>query len=535
MESRRESGVLLHVTSLPSSQGIGNLGPTARRFVDFLTRTRQSLWQVLPLGATGFGNSPYQCYSAFAGNPLLISFEQLVEDGLLESSDLPVAGTFPDDDVDFDQLFVQANRLLTKAHHQFRTPAFANLQTELATFAAENKSWLDEYALFQAIKSAHGGVAWTNWSEDARSRKPAALKKYRKDLAAQIEYEKFVQFAFYRQWMALKGYANERGIAIVGDLPIFVAHDSADVWTHQDLFYLEEDGRPSVVAGVPPDYFSATGQLWGNPIYRWDRMKSKRYSWWVERIRGALLLFDRVRIDHFRGFESYWEVPGDADTAAGGKWVPGPGASLFKAAEKALGPLPVIAEDLGVITPEVEALRDELGFPGMRVLQFAFGTDPKGKDYQPHNYPRHSLVYTGTHDNDTAVGWFHSQAGEGTTRSQADIDDERARVLAYTGTNGSEIHWDMIRVALSSVSETAIFPMQDVLGLGSNARMNLPGTGTGNWKWRFTWNQVTPKIEERLRKLTEIYERAPVEAVASSSDSRNLSSPAEELADTSSP
>jgi 4-alpha-glucanotransferase len=504
----RESGVLLHITSLPSQQGVGNLGPAAYRFVDFLGATRQRLWQVLPIGPTGYGNSPYQSFSAFAGNPLLISLETLAEEGLLASADLPVAGTFTDDRVSFDEVALSQIRVLGQAFERFQTSTFANQQAELALFADEHASWLDEYVLFQALKSAHGGVAWTQWDSDARSRNPDALRRYREQLGAQIEFEKFVQFQFYRQWTDLKRYANERAISIVGDLPIFVAHDSADVWVNQDLFKLHPDGRPEVVAGVPPDYFSATGQLWGNPIYRWDKMAADGFSWWVERIRGALEMFDRVRIDHFRGFESYWEVPGEDKDARRGRWVPGPGAALFETARQKLGPLPIIAEDLGVITPEVEALRDQLGYPGMRVLQFAFGGDPKARDYQPHRYVSHCLVYTGTHDNDTTLGWFRSEAGEGTTRDQAGIDRERSFALRYMHSDGSEVHWDMIRLALASVAQTAVFPMQDLLGLGGDARMNLPGSAEGNWGWRFRWDQITSSIEQRLREMTETYERA---------------------------
>lgn len=505
--SCRESGILLHISSLPSRQGIGNFGPEAYRFVDFLQRAGQQLWQVLPIGPTGYGNSPYQSYSAFAGNPLFISVESLAEQGLLETADLPAAGVLPPDKVDFGAVSLVQARLLGQAFGRFKTPAFANQQAEMATFAESNSRWLPDYALFQALKSAHGGVAWTSWDQAARVRDPEALRRWREQLAEQVEFEVFLQFQFYRQWNALKQYANERGISIIGDLPIFVAHDSADVWTNQDQFYLRDDGMPSVVAGVPPDYFSATGQLWGNPIYRWEKMAADGFSWWVERIRGALTLFDRIRIDHFRGFESYWEVPGDATVASGGQWVKGPGAPLFEAARAQLGTLPVIAEDLGLITPEVDALREELRLPGMRVLQFAFGDDPKAGDYQPHNFLHECVVYTGTHDNDTVVGWIASQAGEGTTRTQESIDRERAYVLRYTNSDGREVNWDLIRLAIASVANTAIFPLQDVLGLGNEARMNLPGTAEGNWQWRFRREMITPEIEQRLYELTELYQR----------------------------
>jgi 4-alpha-glucanotransferase len=487
---------------------VGNFGPDAYRFLDFLTHTRQQLWQVLPLGPTGYGNSPYQSFSAFAGNSLLISLELLAQEGLLDAADLPGPTVFPADAVAFDDVALQQTRLLGQAFERFGSRSFANQQAELALFADAQADWLNDYALFQALKWAHGGVAWTSWEPKARDRDPEALHSYREQLRQQIELEIFAQFKFYSQWLALKRYANERGISIIGDLPIFVAHDSADVWVNKDQFYLHDDGRPQVVAGVPPDYFSSTGQLWGNPIYRWDRMAAQGFAWWIKRIRGALQLFDRIRIDHFRGFEAYWEVPGDAHVASGGRWVAGPGASLFEAARHELGALPIIAEDLGVITPQVDALRDQLGFPGMRVLQFAFGDDPKSRDYQPHNYPRECLVYTGTHDNDTTVGWFASEAGEGTTREQSSINRERQNALRYLASDGRQVHWDMIRLALASVANTAIFPMQDLLGLGSQARMNLPGTSSGNWTWRFRWDMLTAATESRLREMTEIYERA---------------------------
>ena len=513
MSVRRKSGILLHITSLPGKAGVGNFGDDAYRFVDFLQRAGQSLWQVLPLGPPGYGNSPYQCYSAFAGNPLLISLDQLQREGWLEALDLAPAPHFPEDAVDFDHVLAHQQRFLHVAYKRFENDASAEQRAELDQFAKTHSSWLDDYALFQAIKQANGGRAWHTWRSALRSREPEALAAARNELADAIAFERFVQYHVFRQWKALKRYANERGISIIGDIPIFVAHDSADVWARQELFSLNQDGTPAVVAGVPPDYFSATGQLWGNPLYDWRRMAETGYQWWIERLRGSLELFDAIRVDHFRGFESYWEVPGNAKTAAGGRWVAGPGAAMFQTAQKALGPMPIIAEDLGVITPEVDALRDQLGMPGMRVLQFAFGDDAKAEEYKPHNYIRHCVVYTGTHDNDTAIGWFHSQAGEGTTRQQDRIDVERARTLTYTGTDGSEIHWDMIRLALASVADTAVFPLQDLLGLGSEARMNLPGTMGNNWRWRFRWDMLTQQIEERLLKMTQIYGRA-AEAVA---------------------
>jgi len=508
MSNARKSGVLLHVTSLPSELGIGDFGESSVRFVDFLKRTGQGVWQVLPLGPTGYGNSPYQCYSAFAGNPLLVDLQDLKKRGLLTDKELSPGRGLPTDKIDFDGVVEFRTACLRSAFQNVQKQG-SGTQTnhELASFAKRHSYWLDDYTLFRALKTAHGGQAWHQWDPAVRRREPKALAEWRAKLVDEVAYETFVQYEFFRQWKSLKHYANSLGIQIIGDIPIFVAHDSADVWSHQDLFALKADGRPEVVAGVPPDYFSVTGQLWGNPLYRWEVMARDGYSWWIERIRGSLELYDQIRVDHFRGFEAYWEVPGDAEVASGGRWVKGPGESMFLKARETLGEMPLIAEDLGLITPEVEQLRDELGFPGMRVLQFAFGDDPKGVDYQPHNYPRHCVVYTGTHDNDTVVGWFHSGIGEGTTRDQEQIERERANTLRYTGTDGTEIQWDLIRLALASVGEIAIFPLQDLLGLGSEARMNMPGTAVGNWAWRFQWKQLTPEMERKLKEMTDVYQR----------------------------
>lgn len=455
MNGRRESGILLHITSLPSPHGVGDLGAAAYRFVDFLLRTGQQIWQVLPLGPTGYGNSPYQCYSAFAGNPLLISLEKLVEEGLLHAGDGPLEQPFPAERVEFDRAQAFHEQELQKAFASFGGVAFASLREEAAAFKLRHAAWLDDYAFFRALKTAHGEKPWHKWEADIRMRDVQALLRWQDRLAQQVEYQKFTQFLFFRQWAALKQYANDRGISILGDLPIFVAHDSADVWGNQELFELRTDGSPAKVAGVPPDYFSQTGQLWGNPLYRWERMAKNGYSWWIERFRGALTMFDTIRLDHFRGFESYWEIPGNANDATKGKWVAGPREDFFEKVEAELGPIPIIAEDLGVITPQVEALRDRFGFPGMRVLQFAFGDDPKAPDYQPHNYPRHCVVYTGTHDNDTTVGWFQSGLGKGSTRAAAQIAKERDFALRYLGTSGEQIHWDLIRLAFSTVADTA--------------------------------------------------------------------------------
>ena len=503
----RTSGILLHPTSLPGPWGIGDLGPEAVSFLEFLRETRQGLWQVLPLGPTGYGDSPYQCFSAFAGNPLLVSLDLLREEGLLAAADLPRKAELPEGQVDYAAVQQLKGSRLRRAFETFEKQASPSQRDELEAYCRESAVWLDDFALFMAVKHAHAGASWNEWEGDLRQREPGALERARRELAGEVRREQFAQFLFFRQWGTLREQARERGIRILGDLPIFVAHDSADVWAHPELFHLGADGRPSFVAGVPPDYFSATGQLWGNPLYRWEALERSGYRFWVERFRAALRLFDVVRLDHFRGFEAYWEVPADEDTAENGRWVPGPGAALFESVERELGPLPVVAENLGVITPEVEALRERFGWPGMAILQFAFGSDSHANDFLPHNYERRLVVYTGSHDNDTAVGWWRSGVGD-TTRSADEVEKERAFARAYLGTSGEEIHWDLIRTVLASIAETAIVPLQDVLGLGSEARMNVPSRPSGNWRWRFRREQLEPAMRKRLRRLTEITGRA---------------------------
>ena len=493
----RCSGILLHPTSLPGRYGIGDLGAEAYRFLDFLHDSGQSIWQVLPLGPTGYGDSPYQCFSAFAGNPLLISPNLLLEQGHLLPGDVDKSPTFPAERVDYGPVIEHKTRLLSSAFLRFRQRATTLEQMEWASFCASQGSWLDDYALFMALKDRHDGAVWTTWEKDIATRQPEAVARWRAELADDIERHKYLQHQFHKQWSALRWYAGGRDIRIIGDMPIFVAHDSADVWAHPDLFSLDREGNPTVVAGVPPDYFSETGQLWGNPLYRWDRMAEAGYGWWIDRFRALLQLVDWVRLDHFRGFEGYWEVPATEETAVRGQWVKGPGAGLFRALEKALGKLPIIAEDLGVITPEVAELRDTFNFPGMRVLQFAFASDAHDP-FLPHNYVRNCVVYSGTHDNDTTVGWFESRT-----------DAERQAVLAYLGTDGSEIHWDCVRWLFASVADTAIVPLQDVLGLGTKARMNYPSRPGGNWSWRLLPDALTPEIQRRLLRLTEIYGRRP--------------------------
>ncbi|MHB1312051.1 MAG: 4-alpha-glucanotransferase [Gemmatimonadaceae bacterium] len=488
MRHPRAAGILLHPTSLPGPNGIGELGDSAHHFLDFLAAAGIRIWQVLPLGPTGYGDSPYQCFSAFAGNPMLIA--------------VPGDGArFPAHEIDFARVTSHKRTLLARHVGQFHRDAAHD------AFVASQAAWLPDFALFMALKEEHGGVAWTDWDPAVARREPAALEAARHRLATVIHRVQVEQHLFHVQFDAVRRAAAHRGIRLMGDLPIYVAHDSADVWANPGLFKLRPDGRPAVQAGVPPDYFSATGQLWGNPIYDWDAMARTGFAWWIERVRHAFAQFDLVRVDHFRGFEAYWEVPGDDATAVHGRWVTAPGEALFDAITKALGPLPIIAENLGVITPAVEALREKYGFPGMSILQFAFGTDPQAHAFRPHNFPRANVVYTGTHDNDTTVGWWHSAGAGDSTRSAADVEAEREVARRYLGSDGSEIHWTMIRAALASVSDTAIIPLQDLLGLGSEARMNLPGRPGGNWRWRFTWDQVTPAITQRLRTLIETYER----------------------------
>jgi 4-alpha-glucanotransferase len=498
MRFLRSSGILLHPTSLPGRYGIGDLGAEARRFIDFLADAGQKLWQVLPLGPTGYGDSPYQCFSAWAGNPLLISLEGLVEEGWLDASALAAAPQFPEDRVDFERLVPWKTALLESAvrpHARFED------------FCAANQNWLDDFALFVALKHRHQGAAWTQWEPAARDRDPKALVKWRGELAPAIQGQKFLQFVFFEQWRELREYAEARGVRIMGDLPIYVAHDSADVWTNRQFFQLDAQGNPTVVSGVPPDYFSKTGQLWGNPIYRWDALAQDGYRWWLDRFRAAFQMVDMIRLDHFRGFEAYWEVPATETTAVNGRWVKGPGSELFRAAKRELGELPLVAENLGVITPEVEAIREEFGFPGMAVLQFAFGTDPQAPTFRPHNYPREVVAYTGTHDNDTTMGWWRSQGSGESTRTEEDIRRERDFALRYLNADDSEIQWSFIRAVEASVADTVLIPMQDVLGLGSETRMNQPATVGGNWRWRYPTGALKPEFAKRLLELAKLYDR----------------------------
>lgn len=485
----RAAGVLLHPTSLPGSGGIGDLGPDAHRFLDFMAATGLKIWQMLPVGPTGYGDSPYQCFSAFAGNPLLIH----------------VPGTddtaFPAQVVDFEHV-IPHKRARLRHHLASFTP-----DDRYYAFVRANASWLTDYALFMALKEEHGGIEWTRWEKGVAMREPAALAAATTRLAASIQRNQVEQFFFFTQFHALKSAAKARGIELMGDLPIYVAADSADVWANRDCFMLDADGHKLVQAGVPPDYFSATGQCWGNPIYNWPALKDTGFAWWVQRMRAAFQMFDSVRLDHFRGFEAYWEVPGDAVTAEKGRWVKGPGADLFIAIEKALGKLPIVAENLGLITPEVEALRAQFDFPGMSILQFAFGGDGQAHEFKPHNFPRERVVYTGTHDNDTTVGWWSSTGESDSTRSSDEVTREKQYALQYLGTDGREMNWTLIRVGLASVANTVLIPMQDILGTGSETRMNTPGKSSGNWAFRFGWDQLTPAITARLATLVKTYDR----------------------------
>ncbi len=481
MKFPRASGILLHPTSLPSRYGIGDFGPEAYRFADFLHETGQRIWQVLPLGPTGYGDSPYQCYSAFAGSSLLISPEKMMEHGLLSRSDIETHETFTDERVEFGRVTPLKLALLRRAYTRFQP------DHEYDQFVRRNAYWLDDYVRFAALKRANHERGWPDWTSEQAD-------------PGEMDMLRFCQFEFFRQWRALKDYCAARGIGLMGDIPIYVAGDSADVWANPDLF----DRKHS--AGVPPDYFSATGQLWGNPVYRWEQAERTGYRWWIDRLRATLEVVDVVRLDHFRGFEAYWQVPASETTAVHGEWAKGPGAKLFQALEKALGPLPIVAENLGVITPEVEALRHQFGYPGMSVLQFAFGDESQSNDFRPHNYPRELVAYTGTHDNDTTVGWWNSGAGD-STRSAEEVRRERAFTRAYLGTSGDEIHWDFIRAVLASVANTAIVPLQDVLGLGNESRMNLPASTKGNWAWRFRAEDLTPSVRQRLKCLTRLYDR----------------------------
>jgi 4-alpha-glucanotransferase len=478
---------------------MGDLGLEAYKFIDFLRDSDQQYWQVLPLGPTGYGNSPYASYSAMAGNHLLINPEQLQEQGLLTEEDFANLPEFDPNQVDYDRVIPIKVRLLKTACNNFQAKATPLQKKEFAGFCQSKAYWLDDYALFMSLKDAHNGTSWHTWKPELVKREPAMMEMAKQQLQSEIFYYKFVQFEFFRQWSELKNYANMSGIQIIGDIPIYVAQDSADVWAHPDIFCLDEETmQPALMAGVPPDYFSATGQLWGNPVYNWEALQKQNFKWWLGRFEAMLDYIDVIRIDHFRGFEAFWAVPQGEETAMNGEWMKAPGEELFDVIKQNLGKLPVLAEDLGVITPEVEALRDKYEFPGMKVLHFAFGSDP-GNPFLPFNYGRNFVVYTGTHDNDTTVGWFN-----------AANDYEKENLLLYLGCVSPEgIHWDLIRLALSSIANQAIMPLQDILGLGTEARMNFPSIAEGNWQWRYQSGALKSELGDRLKNLTKLYGRAP--------------------------
>ena len=483
---RRRAGVLLHPTSLPGCVGNGDLGAEAYRFVDFLADCKISLWQMLPLGPTHSDKSPYQCLSVHAGNTRLISLQRLVEAGWLDDASLD-----PQQDID-----AQRKVRLTAAHNGFLSHAGDEAHAALAAFTEQHADWIDDFALYQALRDDFNNSAWFDWPKPLRNREARALEEARKRLACAIEQARFEQFLFFQQWMQLRRYANDRGVLLFGDIPIFVAYDSAEVWANRQWFTLDEQGDVQVVAGVPPDYFSETGQLWGNPHYNWEAMAADDYGWWLDRIRTQLELFDLMRIDHFRGFEAYWEIDATADTAIDGRWVTGPGADFFEAVRQAFGGLPLVAEDLGVITPEVTALRRQFGLPGMKILQFAFDGSPENP-YLPHNHEPLSVVYSGTHDNNTTLGWYEELS-----------EEQRSFVRDYLGIDADHMPWPLVRTALASVAQLAVLPMQDVLGLDASHRMNIPGVAEGNWQWRFEWEQLLPEHGERLGAWVRMYGRA---------------------------
>ncbi len=494
----RSSGILLHPTSFPGRYGIGDLGLEAHQFIDFLARSGQHLWQVLPINPTGYGNSPYMSFSSIAGNHLLISPDILLENGILSQEDLEYVPNFPLDQVDFEKVIAWKMPLLQKAAQNFAQVATPIQRQEFEGFCRGKANWLEDYALFMALLKAQGDVMWTEWPQELRDRSPEALDDWHDKLKEEIFLHKYLQFEFFRQWAELKRYANDQKIEIVGDIPIYVAHNSAEVWSRPEVFNLDPETRyPTEVAGVPPDYFSETGQLWGNPLYNWKYLESTRFDWWVRRVREILTHVDLIRIDHFRGLEAYWSVPAEEETAIAGKWVKAPGTALFNTIREELGILPIIAEDLGDIDQDVLDMRDHFGFPGMKILHFAFGSDAKNA-YLPFNITANSVIYTGTHDNNTTVGWYDEQAS----------DYEKSRLHQYLGcTSNYGIAWDLIRLALSSVATQAIIPLQDVLSLGANARMNVPSQAEGNWGWRYRSQALTEEYSDRLQEMVMIYGR----------------------------
>jgi len=496
---KRGSGILLHITSLPSPYGIGDLGPSAHLFARFLNEAKQSFWQILPLNPTkpSFQNSPYHSFSSFASNPLLISPELLIQDGLLEKSEGESFPSYPKGRIDYHSVITDKKKLFYLAYERFKNKG---QELEYERFCSENSYWLDDFALFMALKSYFKGQIWCEWPQDIRDRKPEALQTLKKQLHDKIEMEKFLQYIFFHQWFTLKGYCKQHGIKIFGDIPIYVVYDSVDVWKNPEIFKLDHEKRPYVVAGVPPDYFSETGQLWGNPVYSWDVLRERGYEWWVQRIKHNLKLYDFVRVDHFRGFVAYWEVLATEKNSINGNWIEAPAMDFFGHLTKELPGLPIIAEDLGTITPDVKEVMQHFDFPGMKVLLFAFSEDFPTNPYIPHNLVKNCVLYTGTHDNNTIKGWFQKEA----------TPEIKKRLFDYVGREVmvDEIHWELIRLAMMSVAGMVIFPMQDILGLGEESRMNRPATNKGNWEWQLLPEHLESSLAERLKKMTEIYGRA---------------------------
>lgn len=499
---RRGSGILLHLTSLPSSYGIGDLGPWAYKFADFLAESKQSYWQILPINPTDLycDNSPYHSRSAFASNPLLISPDLLAQSGLLKKEEIKNPPPFPKSRVDYKKVITYKNKLFYLAFTRFQRK---NQKKEFQRFCKENDHWLEDFALFSAAKAYFHGKIWTQWPQEIKERQPEMLKSLRKNLHEDLERIKFLQFIFFKQWFSLKSYCHKKKIQMIGDIPIYVIHDSADVWKHPELFKLDRNGNPLAVAGVPPDYFSRTGQLWGNPVYDWKALKAAGYEWWIQRMNHNLKFFDWTRMDHFRGFVAYWEVPAAKTVATHGKWVPAPAMDFFGTLTRKFVPLPIIAEDLGVITPDVVDVKEHFGFPGMKILLFAFGEDLPDNPFIPHNLERNCVLYTGTHDNNTVRGWLEREI----------TAEDKKRLFQYLGRkiSANELPWEMIRLAMMSVANTVLFPMQDILGLGSKDKMNRPARKKGNWRWRLLPKHLTPSLSEKLKDMTEIYGRTAPE------------------------
>ena len=497
MDYKRSSGVLLHPTSLPGRFGIGELGNEAVSFVDFLSNSGQKLWQVFPLGPTGYGDSPYQSFSTFAGNPYLISLEKLHEEGLLSKLELNMMPMANPHKIDFGSIYINKLKVLRLAYENMKKSGNSILE-KCGNFCENNKYWLDDYSLFMAVKNHHKGVHWKNWDKEIAFRENDAVDKWRSMLFDEVGFQKFMQFKFFEHWNFIKEYANKKDIQIIGDLPIFVAYDSADVWANNSLFTIDSKGNQETVAGVPPDYFSPTGQLWGNPLYRWDVMENDNFQWWQLRLKKMYELVDIVRIDHFRGLEAFWEVPGDAETAIDGKWVKAPGDKLFNVFKETFGDIKILAEDLGVITPEVEELRDKFNLPGMKILQFGFGENGD-KNFLPHNHIKNCCVYTGSHDNDTTKGFFDNEK-----KNNSGVIEWTQKYLNFYG---DDLCTALINEAYKSVADIVIIPMQDILNLGTDARMNFPSRLGGNWMWRFSWDQVPAELSKRYKTMVKLYDR----------------------------